>query len=538
MSNDSPLETKPAVPAVAPDPVVRLVAVIELGTTSVRMALAQVQADGSFQPLETLQQALALGKDTFTTGVIGAETTEACVRALRQFNTALQEYQVPSANVRAIATSAVRESENREAFLDRLYIATGIGVDVIDEAEVNRFTYLAVAPLLQSVPALRDGETMIVEVGGGSTELLHLDRGTIVSAQTYRLGSLRLRRLLDEERAPEAKSGKILRSHVDRGVGQIQYSLPKNQNAALLALGGDARFAATQLDPKWDKRQVVKISVSALSKLTQDLLAMSADDMVQQYHVSYQDAETLGPALLVYVRLAQGLGLKQVLVGGATLRDGVLCEMASQGAWTDEFKRQILNSSTELGRRYHVDEPHAHQVADLSRQLFAALQAEHRLGPRHELLLNVAAMLHEVGAYVSTRNHHKHSLYLILNSDVFGLGARDLEQVALVARYHRRAPPKPAHEVYAMLGREERVTVCKLAAILRLADALDRGHVQSRRDLDVVIDRGECRIHIRQPSDLTLERQGVREKGELFEQVYGLKIVLQESADEVSHGQG
>ena len=89
-----------------------------------------------------------------------------------------------------------------------------------------------------------------------------------------------------------------------------------------------------------------------------------------------------------------------------------------------------------------------------------------------------------------------------------------------------------------MLVREERVTVCKLAAILRLADALDRGHVQSRRDLDVVIDRGECRIHIRQPSDLTLERQGVREKGELFEQVYGLKIVLQESADEVSHGQG
>ena len=166
-----------------------------------------------------------------------------------------------------------------------------------------------------------------------------------------------------------------------------------------------------------------------------------------------------------------------MLVSTGTLRDGLMWEMATREAWSDEFRKHIIRSALEIGRKYQFDEPHASHVAALSKLLFDALRKEHQLPPRFETLLTVAALLHDIGLFVSNRSHHKHSMYLILNSDLFGLSARDLQLVALVARYHRRALPRTTHEGYTTLDRETRVAVSKLAAILRVADALDSGHI-------------------------------------------------------------
>ena len=237
----------------ASDPIAsdkQLFAVIELGTTSVRMAIASRKNDGSIMHIENLHQPLALGKDTFTMGIIGSETTEACVEALKNFQIILSEYEIRPENIRAIATSAVREAENKEAFIDRIYVATNLAVDVIDEAEVNRFTYLAVHSIMGDSADMKDGEAIIVEVGGGSTDIIQLENGNVIGAQGYRLGSLRLSKLLDEERVPHARFEKVLSMHVARGVGQICHSLHHNENCVLVALGGDARFAASMIDKK------------------------------------------------------------------------------------------------------------------------------------------------------------------------------------------------------------------------------------------------------------------------------------------------
>jgi exopolyphosphatase / guanosine-5'-triphosphate,3'-diphosphate pyrophosphatase len=259
---------------------------------------------------------------------------------------------------------------------------------------------------------------------------------------------------------------------------------------------------------------------------------------VRAYHVSFQDAEILGPALMVYVRLAQALRLRRLFVGAVSLRDGVLAEMANRGAWTDEFQQQIIHSATQIGARFQVDQPHARQVADLARTIFGVLQAEHGLGPKEELILTIAALLHDIGLYVSNRNHHKHTMYLIQNSDLFGLGGEDRMLTALVARYHRRALPKSTHEGYATLDREGRTVVSKLAAILRVADALDRGHVRRNRNVRVRIENGSLVLEVPRPGDLTLEQQGLREKGDMFEQVYGKKVVLRGAGGEEPHGAG
>src|SRR5690606_31003500 len=165
-------------------------AVIDIGTSSIRMAIAEIDNHGGVRKLDSLSQAVSLGRDTFTLGAITKATLEECVRVLKSYRRILEEYSiVRSDQIRVVATSAVREARNRLAFLDRIYIATGLDVQPLDEAEVNRITYLGIQPQLQSEPALARAQALVVEVGGGSTELLVVRDGNVTFANTYRLGS-------------------------------------------------------------------------------------------------------------------------------------------------------------------------------------------------------------------------------------------------------------------------------------------------------------------------------------------------------------
>ncbi len=284
----------------------RLVAVIDIGATSIRMAIAEIKANGEVQTLESLQQAVSLGKDTFTKGFIDTEATDECVTVLRSFREILQQYQIIEENqIRAVATSAVREAANRDAFLDRVYVATGINVDVIDEAETNRITYLAVRGLINSEPSLNKNETLIVEVGGGNTEVLLLKRGQVSYSHTYHLGSLRLREMLEDYRAPVVELPEIMEIHIDRAVDQVRRRLSLEGSIKMLALGGDIRFACSRLLSDWSRKTLARLPVSELSTLSKEILAHSVDDLVRRHHLPYPDAETLGPALLIYVHYLQ-----------------------------------------------------------------------------------------------------------------------------------------------------------------------------------------------------------------------------------------
>jgi exopolyphosphatase/guanosine-5'-triphosphate,3'-diphosphate pyrophosphatase len=506
---------------------VRRVAVIDIGTSSIRMAIAEIGATGQVRQLETLSQAVNLGKDTFIRGGISKATIEECARVLKSYRRILQEYQIDNpAQVRVVATSAVREATNRLAFVDRVYIATGFQVEPLDEAEVIRITYLGVAPQIRSDPRLASSRSLVAEVGGGSTELLVLQGEDVVFAHTYRLGSLRLRETLAALRAPTLKVRNLMETHIHRTVAEIAEHVRRDGPLELIAMGGDVRFAVQQLQPQWDGHSLARLSTKSLEEFTNKVLAQSEDRLVRRYRLSYPEAETLGPALLAYVLLARELGLGSLLVTSANLRDGMLLELASGDTYSTEFCRQILRSAVDLGRKFAFDEPHAQHVAELAARLFHQLREEHQLPPRYEVILRVAALLHEIGLYVSNRSYHKHSLYLIRNSELFGLGKKELLLAALVARYHRRASPQPTHEGYNTLDREGRVTVAKLAALLRVADALDESRSQRIHELVVQRERDRLVIAIPLVEDLSLEMLALKQNGALFEETFGVPVLL------------
>jgi exopolyphosphatase/guanosine-5'-triphosphate,3'-diphosphate pyrophosphatase len=505
-----------------------LKAVIDIGSTSIRMVIAQIHADGSFQMLDTLNQSVAIGADTFTKGRISRGTIESCVKVMRSFTTVLKEYKIDlSKDVRAVATSAVREARNRDEFLDRIYMATDINIAVISGAEVNRLTFLAIRPLLKSNVLLRKGSLLVAEVGGGSTEFLGLENGRVEFAHTYRMGAFRLQEMMDAQQGSGASRFKFLEMEIDVAIRQCRDAVEeKGTKHTLLLMGGEARVAARRLIKDWEDSSLGQLKVSELSKLAAKVLAMDTDTVLQQFLLPLEEAETLGIALLTYVRMAESFKLKTIHVCGVTLRDGLMAAVASGTALTEDFVDQIMNSVREIGRRYQLDEAHASCVAKNAVILFKALEKEHRLGYRYEMILTVAAWLHDVGMFIGNSSHHKHAQYIIDNSDIFGLGDEDILLAGMVARYHRRAIPRLSHTAYNALNREQRLVVNKLAAILRVADSLDRSHTHSIKDIKVILTEDQVVLSINRTGDFTTEKRALAEKGKMFEQVYGRSVIL------------
>lgn len=502
-------------------------AVIDIGATAIRMVIAETNPGKPFRTLEFLEQSVSLGRDTFSTGKISPETIEACVKVCRDFGEGLRQYQLTDpAHIRAVATSAVAEASNSDVLLDRILMATGISIEILDTAEINRLTYFSILPLLQKEPALSQGNLLAIEVGGGNTTALGLRNGTVLFAHTYRFGSFRTREMLEDVHLPAARFRDLIEGEIHSGIRPIIGNFDGEKEVKVLILGSDARLAADQIKPGWSSQPVVSLRVSALTRFTDQVLELSVEALVREYDLPFAAAESLSPALLVMQNIPQMLHCKTVYIGTPSMRDGLLAEMAAGGSWDARFTKQIIHSAIEIGRHYRFDRKHAENVAAHARDIFRAMQSEHKMLHRYETILTVAALLHDIGAFIINRSHHKHSQYLIENSDIFGLSKQDLTLVALTARYHRRALPRATHTAYTSLTRVNRLRVSKLAAILRVADALDCGHVQRIRSPQIELYPDRLQIGVPNLRDCTVEEIALKEKSNLFEQVYGKRVVL------------
>ena len=510
----------------------RTVAVIDIGATSIRMEIAEIRDKKNSRTLETLQRPVRLGKDTFTLGRIELSTIRDCIEILKGYRKIMDEYGITNpSDIRAISTSPVREASNRDTFLDRIYNTTQINVQTIDESEENRLIFLAAQDVMADEPSLRKCNTLIIEVGGGSTELLLLQKGQLKYADTFRLGSLRMRETLETYHATGDRIRSVLKQHINQTIEQVRRSVPTAKARYLLAMAGDARFAASHLDPEWKNKKSTILNVKDLKAFVDKILPLPVEKMVTMLKMTPQEAETAGPALLVYVLLANAFKVDYILVPKCSLREGLLKEMASQGAWTSVFTKQVLQSASTLGKKYMFDEKHSRHVASLAARLYKELEPEHRLDKRFLLLLEVSALLHDIGTYINNRSHHKHSKYIIENSDLFGISKEDKHLVSLIARYHRRGTPRNTHPEFRTLDRDDRIAVAKLSAILRVADALDRAHTQRVKKLSFSRENDRFVITVSGVDDVTLERLALRDKGTLFQDYYGLSIMLNTSRE-------
>jgi exopolyphosphatase/guanosine-5'-triphosphate,3'-diphosphate pyrophosphatase len=505
------------------------IAVVDMGASAVRLTIAETAPDGTLRILEEASRGVLLGKDTFTHGRLTAPTMEAALKVLEGFRVLIDGYGVK--RLRAVATSAVREASNCDTFVDRVRLRTGLHVEVIDGSEENRLTHLAVRDALGSHAALTQGTALMVEIGGGSGDVTILEDGVPKYSGTYALGAIRLRQRLGSWKGPHDRKVRFLTRLIRNVVEDIKREVPLADIRTMIAIGGDMRFAVSRLaGDALSRHRFTVIDRDAFLSLCRDLSAMPSESLQETFGLGPAASETLVPALLAYRALLEETEARDILVPLASLRRGLLHDMArgEEAARFADLSRLVMASASALGEKYRFDAAHGNAVAHLATRLFDDLRSEHGLLERDRLLLMVAALLHDVGVHVNRTSHHKHTQYLLAASDIFGLSREDRAIVAGVARYHRGALPDDAHAAYGALQRDDRIRVSKLAALVRLANALDAERSQKVWDVRVLRRADAWLLEVSGSGDLTMERLAVQARSDLFSEVFGWRLQFRE----------
>jgi exopolyphosphatase/guanosine-5'-triphosphate,3'-diphosphate pyrophosphatase len=506
----------------------RLVAVLEIGSTGIRLIVAELLSGSEWRILDRAGRPVALGRDVFTSGELSRESLHECLAVLQNYRELLTSWGIDNRDIHVIATSALRVARNRDIFIDRVRQETGFSLSIVEGIEENRLMYLAVRfALKQDMPLFWRANSMIIEIGGGSTEIMLLRRGQMVAAHSIRLGTI----IIDQRSRFGVGLGRSHERYINETIrntsGQLSAEMDLAHVRTFVVAGSDARLAADHAGKELNETCRI-IDRANFIAFAEKIRNYSIEECIQKLGVSYSEAEGLIPGILVLRLFLEQTGAAQMVVPLVTIREGYLIDLALgvDSELQEEFFSQIVASAVNLGRKYHFDEAHSNLVAKHCLVLFDALQKEHGMSRRHRMMLEVAAILHDIGMFIKGSGHHRHGQYIVANSEIFGLHRDELEIIANVIHYHRGDPPAESDIEYMTLQREERMLVLKMASLLRVADVLDRGHSQQIRRLTVERRSETVELHTDRVYDLSLENMGLEEKAGLFQDVFGYKIIL------------
>lgn len=514
-------------------------AVIEIGSTGIRLLVAEIpeseQLARKVTVLDRSEYPVNIGRDVFTFGSISSSTQSSCIHIMNRYAEQLLAWGITKDETSVIGTSAVREAINRDPFVDRIKVRTGFTVRIIDGIEENRLRYIAVAECLKDVSSrIQNEDSIILEIAGGSTEMMLLEKGRIAGAHSMRLGTIIIEQqihslaasLSDEQKAED--SYRFLKDYIRNTRGQLNSELSLNQVAQFIAVGHDmniaALFCGKDISPfLWE------IQRKDFENFVDEVRQYSTDEIIAKFHLSYSDAQTFQLSLFAYKEFLKETSVTTLLVPETSIREGLLISRGSKldERLQQEFDDQIIAGATNLLRKYQGDEKHAEFVKDISLKIYDCLENELGLSRHERLLLEISAILHDVGMFVRAKDHNLHSRYIISQSEVFGLNRDDIGIVAQIAGYHRGQKIPQDDNEFKLLPRVFRLTILKLTAILRVADAMDRSHRQKFPNCNVTLGKDSMTIRVNTSADnLRLEKLAITEKGEMFENVFGYKIVL------------
>ena len=506
-----------------PEPVARFrVAAIDVGSNGIRLLVAEFGQGAGYEVLAQERLPVRLGHEVFLSGRLAADTMDRAVRGLAEFRRQIDT--LGGRRYRAVATSAVRESDNADAFVERVRDEAEIDLEVITGAEESRLVYLAAR---HRVPLGRR-RWILVDLGGGSVEVMLVDGTGILWSESHTMGAVRL---LEELRLAGDAPDRVQRLVSEYATTLRVDDVARRWKAGgFIATGGNAEALARIAGAEPDARGVSRLSLQTLRALRQKLGTMSFAERMQQFKLREDRADVIVPGAFIYERLCTAAGADVVVVPNVGVKDGIVLDLAADivapRQHVDQQDRETLAAALTLGRRYLFEEAHAAHVGRLAVSLFDQLRELHGLGDRERRMLLTAALLHDIGLFVSHKRHHKHAAYLIQNSEVGDFTAAEMAIVGNIARYHRKGAPSDGHEDFQRLPHADRARVAALSALLRLADALDREHRQQVRAVRAEVHGDELRLVAEASGDLLLERWALERKADLFHDLYGLRVSL------------
>ncbi|MCE9583161.1 MAG: Ppx/GppA family phosphatase [Planctomycetes bacterium] len=491
------------------------IAAIDIGANSVHLVVSRLFAPGIREVLDRSKEMLQLGRATFRTGGIPPEDMDRAIAVLRRFR-AIAEAQGVEA-VLAVATSAVRDAKNRGEFVKRVEKEARLAVRVVTGEEEGRLIYAGVR---EGLPPSA-GRVGVIDIGGGSAEVIVGDGDRVSYVKSLKLGVLRL-----AEKFPRAKDREAMEEHVRSEIKPVAREVKKRAPESVFGTSGSILAIAKLLGAR-EEGEVIHLG--ALEDLSHRLLTSSRRELASLGPVGESRADTIGPGSLVVRVFMEEAGLDELIPCDRALREGVVADYAARNGARlsmrdDDIADPRRRSVHVLARRLGAMDLHAMHTTRLALRMFDDLAPLHRLnGPEREIL-EYASLLHDSGYWISAEKHHKHAYYLIMNGSLEGFSEDERRLIALVARYHRGSLPSPTHEGYSALGKEDRRRVKLLAAILRVADGLDRSHAALVDEVRVFPDSGDVTLEIHASSDPELELYTAARRADLFREAFGREL--------------
>jgi len=495
------------------------VAAIDVGSNAIRFLGADFLQAQRFTTIEQIRAPVRLGRSAFDSGRLDATTMEAALATLVAFRERMNAFNI--VHYRAVATSAVRDSANADEFIARVRDEADLVLEVITSAEEARLVHQAVRGRID----LGSSKWLLVDLGGGSVEVSVADSRRVRRSVSHPVGTVRMLSELTVEGDDVAR----FRRRVEEYLAPV--TLPAHGGlSGFIATGGNGEALAALANAPQDERGVSRLALSDLRELIDELALLTPAERMTKYGMREDRADVILPGALVYERICSRAGLDEILVPGVGVREGLVLDLAAElsehRAHSRHHDQLVWAGAHALGRHYRFDREHARHVTKLVLSLFDQLEDVHELGEADRRILTAAGLLHDIGAFVAYKRHHKHSLYLIMQAELPGLSPQEILMVANVARYHRKGHPSANHEFYMKLKSSERDRVARLAALLRIADGLDREHAQRVQGIDAHVDDGRLVIGLRGSGDLLLERWAAERKSKLLEEVFDLRLDL------------
>jgi exopolyphosphatase/guanosine-5'-triphosphate,3'-diphosphate pyrophosphatase len=502
-------------------------AAIDIGSNSIRMLAAELDGVGPLRILAEDRQVTRLGESVFRSGLIDDASMAVSLSTLERMIALCKPHNVLASRI--VATSAVRDARNQVQFLDQATAIAGQPVEIISGQEEARLIHLGV----ESRWPHRDDRLLIIDIGGGSAEVIEAEHGRLHHAFSRPLGAVRLQSVFLQNDPPTRDDLKRMEEFIVEKlavavnkIGAVQFD-----RAIATAASASAVVCAANSIPRSDRELAdrKRVTVTQLRRLYRDLSKMDLTERRKVVGIGYRRAEIIVPGVAVLLRTLEAFGLTALNYCAAGVREGIIHDLADRGVGREQARlnREQRELVEQFAKRFGVDLKHARKVAHFALELFHALDKFHALPASDARLLETAAYLRDVGHAISDASHHKHSLYIVANADLGGFTDIERIQVAMLCRYHRKSMPASRHSDFMLMPPENRRSITMLTPLLRIADALDRSREQRVDGIDCIVAPDGVKLRLKSGADTGLEKWAVEGAAAAFRQVYQMPLTVE-----------
>lgn len=501
-------------------------AAIEIGSYSVGMEIFEISRKQGIRRIDSIRQRLELGRDTFTSGKISAAQVEELCRIMKEFVQIMDGYK--TGGYRAVGTSALREAANNLFIVSRIKQQTGLVVELLSNSEQRFYGYKAIAAREAAFQKIIEKGTAIVDIDGGSVQVSLYDKDTLVTTQNIRLGNMRIRERLRELEKQTTHYEQLVEELIQHEISGFKKMYLKERKIENVILVGD--YFTNRLLESGGAAHNRVFSKETFVAWYEKLMGGSTMELAVKMGIPSEYATLLKPGMIIYRRLIDEMEANTVWTPGVRLSDGLAYDFGEKEGFiksAHNFENDIMMAAKNIGKRYAVNKAHVALVDMVAAAIFNGMKKIHGLGNREQLLLRIAVLLHDCGKYISMSNVGECSYNVIMSTEMIGLSHVEREMIANIVKYNTsRFPQYESFCRNSSLDKQQYLTVAKLTAMLRLANAMDRSHLQKVENIKAAVKDSQLVLAIQTRRDFILETGLLTEKLDFFEEVFSIRPVL------------